>query len=65
MWLTAPEDLSAFVAAVWPLCSEINNWFRIHDGDLPVPDEVVAFDMMSEAASEAVACFADEPDNEN
>jgi hypothetical protein len=26
MWLTAPEDVSAFAEAVWPLRSAINNW---------------------------------------
>ncbi len=61
MWLTPREELTEFVAAVWPRCSEINQWCRSHDGDVPVPDEVIIFGMMTEAATEAVACFTDEP----
>ena len=61
MWLTPPEELSEFVAAVWPLCSEINDWCRCHYGEVPIPNEVVVFGMMTEAATEAVAYFTDEP----
>ena len=55
MWLTPPEELQAFVNAAWPLMSEINTWCDEHSETVPVPDEVVLFQLMMQAAAEAVA----------
>lgn len=53
MWLTPYEELKAFVLAVRPLRDEMCEWCSRHHEDIPLPDEVVLFDMMSEAAIEA------------
>jgi hypothetical protein len=62
MWLTPAEDLSSFVAAVWPVREEIERWSRSRRQDIPVPDEVIAFDQMMQAVAEAVALFTEAPD---
>lgn len=55
MWLTPYEELKAFVLAVRPFRNEIWEWCSRHHAEIPVPDEVILFDMMSEAAAEAEA----------
>lgn len=62
MWLTPPEELDAFVAAVWPLQKEIDEWIRRQEGVVPCPDAVLAFDQMMQAAAEAVALFTEAPE---
>jgi hypothetical protein len=59
MWLTPYCELKAFAAAVWPLIPEINAWCAQHRDDVQVADEVILFDIMQEAAAEAVACHVD------
>ena len=53
MWLTPRQELKALVSAVRPYCDEIWHWCSSHHSDIPVPDEVVVFDMLSQAAAEA------------
>jgi len=48
-------EKKAFVDAVDPLQDELAKWSAEHRHDVPVPDEVVLYDMMAEAAAEAVA----------
>ncbi len=48
-------EKQAFVDAVDPLQDELAKWSAAHRHDVPVPDEVVLYDMMAEAAAEAVA----------
>jgi hypothetical protein len=48
------EQKKAFVDAVDPQQDELAAWSHEHRDDTPVPDEVVLFDMMAEAAAEAV-----------
>ena len=55
MWLTPYEELKAMVLAVSPLSDQIWHWCSSHHTDIPVPDEVVIFDMLSQAAAEADA----------
>lgn len=55
MWLTSHEELKALVTAVLRLQERIRQWCSSHRADVPVPDEVVIFDMLSEAAAEADA----------
>lgn len=62
MWLTDTEELRRFVDAVWTQFEAIDAWCGSRRGLVPVPDEVVLFDMMLEAAADAVAIHADEPD---
>jgi len=50
-----PAEKKAFVDAVDPLQDELAKWSAAHRHDVPVPDEVVLYDMMAEAAAEAVA----------
>ncbi|NLI47178.1 MAG: hypothetical protein GX414_08730 [Acidobacteria bacterium] len=50
-----PAEKKAFVDAVDPLQDELAKWSAEHRHDVPVPDEVVLYDMMAEAAAEAVA----------
>ncbi|MBI5761665.1 MAG: hypothetical protein HZA46_24410 [Planctomycetales bacterium] len=64
MWLTPPEELSAFVAAVWPFRDAITSWCQSQNNLTPVPDEVIAFDMMMEAMAEAIACHTDAPEGD-
>jgi hypothetical protein len=59
MLLAPAEDLRAFAQAVAPLREEIWAWCRAHDSDIPVPDEVVMYDMMLQAADEVTARFTD------
>ncbi len=59
MWLTPYEDLKAMVLAVWPFRDEIWNWCSSHYQDVPVPHEVVLFDMLGQAAAEAHALHVD------
>ena len=49
------EEKKAFVDAVDPLQEELAAWSQERSSDTPVPDEVVLYDMMAEAAAEAVA----------
>lgn len=63
MWLTPREELQAFVDSVWPLRDEIESWCRAQRDHVPVPDEVVLFDQMLEAAAEAVACHIQVDEN--
>lgn len=55
MLLTPAEELKALVVAVRPYQDEIRQWCSAHHADVPVPDEVVLFDMLSQAAAEAEA----------
>ena len=59
MWLTPYEELKAFVLAVNPWYEEINAWRSNHRNDVPIPDEIVVFDMMIEAFRDAEACHVD------
>src|SRR5437016_2460173 len=55
MWLTPYEELRAMVLEVRPFRDEIWDWCSSHHADIPVPDEVVVFDMLLEAADGAEA----------
>lgn len=59
MWLMPYGELKAFVDAVRPVMGEIEAWCAGHRDEVPVPDEVVLFDMMLEAAAEAIACHVE------
>jgi hypothetical protein len=59
MWLTPYADLKAMVLAVLPFADVIGKWCSSHHADIPVPDEVVVFDMLTEAAAEAEALHVD------
>lgn len=61
MWLTPHDELKAFVNAAWPLMHRMRNWCDEYRSVVPVPDEVVLFQMMMEAAAEAAALHV-EPD---
>ena len=47
------EEREAFVAAVSPHFDEIARFAGAHEQDIPVPDEVVALNLLAEAADEA------------
>lgn len=47
------DELRSLTVAVRPLRDEIWQWCSSHHGDIPVPDEVVIFDMLSQASAEA------------
>lgn len=49
----APAERSALAAAVLPHLPEIEAFSRRHAGATPVPDEVLALDLLAEAADEA------------
>jgi hypothetical protein len=55
MWLTPHEELEALVLAVRPFRDDICEWCSSHHGDRPVPDEVVVFDALLDAAGYAEA----------
>jgi hypothetical protein len=46
------QQKKEFVDAVMPKMEELEAYHQKHQNDIPVPDEVVLFDMMAEAASE-------------
>ena len=56
MAATPEQELREFVDAVWPLLPRIQEWCDGHLGEAPVPDEVVLYLTMAEAAAEADAC---------
>jgi hypothetical protein len=59
MWLTPYDELKALVLAFRPLQDEIEDWCSSHHADVPVPDEVVLFDMLAQAAAEAETLHVD------
>lgn len=50
---TPLEEKKVFVDAVDSVAGEIHEWVLQHQDEIPVPDEVVMFQMMGEAATEA------------
>jgi hypothetical protein len=62
MRLTPEEELKALVLAVRPFTDAIWNWCSSHQDDIPVPDEVVVFDALSEAAAEAEQLYIEDDD---
>ena len=51
---TAPLDRKKeFVDAVTPHFEEIEQFSRLHEDDVPVPDEVIVLNMLAEAADTA------------
>jgi hypothetical protein len=57
MWLTPYEELKAMVFAVGPFRDDIWKWCSSHHKDTPVPDEVIVFDALGQAAAEAEALY--------
>ena len=55
MWLTPYEDLKAMALAVRQLYAEIGEWCEKGRQQIPIPDEIVVFDMLHQAAAEAIA----------
>jgi hypothetical protein len=53
MKLTQNNELRTLVEAVQPFDDKIWNWCSSHHDDIPVPDEVVVFDGLLQAAAEA------------
>jgi len=47
------SEKKAFVDAVWPKMDRLQAFHDQHKEKSPMPDEVVLFDMMAEAAAEA------------
>jgi hypothetical protein len=62
MWLTPHEDLKGMALAVRPLDAEIWEWCEKGRRQTPVPDEIVVFDMLHQAAAEATALHVDTED---
>ncbi len=62
MWLTPYEELKTLVLTVRPFQDEIWNWCSSHYADVPVPDEVALFSMLTEAAAEAEALHVEVDD---
>lgn len=51
---TPPEDLDAFVRAVSPHLDALWEWTQsFHGQEVPIPDEVVIFEMVGEPCEEA------------
>ena len=48
----SPEEKRVFINAVWPRMPQIESYCSEYRDEVPVPDEVVLFDMLMEAAAE-------------
>ena len=46
------EEKKEFIKKVWPRMDEIEKWCSAQSKKIPIPNEVVLFDQMSEAAAE-------------
>jgi glutamyl/glutaminyl-tRNA synthetase len=53
MRVTEKEELSSLVEAIQSFENEIWEWCSSHHSDIPVPDEVIVFDRLLQAAAEA------------
>jgi hypothetical protein len=60
MRLTPDDEVKALVLAVRPFTDAIWNWCSSHDADIPVPDEVVVFEALAQAAAEAEQLYSED-----